>query len=108
MYIGPDGGLTCAAGLAARDILWKNSLKLWTMNLRLNCHTSAVIGFRPFGPQSTYPKKAKKTASSLSSFPVAYVTNRFLGELLWFLSIDAFQFLLYIKKLLYRQIDFVY
>jgi len=46
MYTGPDGRFICAAGLAARDTLWKNSLKPWTMNLRMNCHTSAVIGFR--------------------------------------------------------------
>jgi hypothetical protein len=45
MYTGRDRRLTCAAGLAVRDIPWKNSLKLWKTNLRLNCQTFAVIGF---------------------------------------------------------------
>jgi len=28
MYTGPDGGLTCAAGLAVRDILWSERYPL--------------------------------------------------------------------------------
>jgi hypothetical protein len=66
MFTGRDGGLTYAAGLAARDILWKNSLKPWTMNLRLNCRTSAVIGFSPFGlPSVAAPKVAQAFHQSL-------------------------------------------